>query len=391
LNKVRDFLKRIDKVNAAFLLLTPAIGIGGTCYLAATGEIHWATAVLALVMAIATGIAITGGYHRLFSHKSYDAKPLYKLLMLVFGAAAFENSALRWASDHRNHHKFVDTDQDPYNIKRGFWYAHMGWVMFKYDEKHCYDNVADLEADPLVRFQNRHYVTLGIFIGFFMPTMIAALWGDPLGGLLIAGCLRTVMNHHFTFSINSFAHLVGSRPYSDQDTSRDNWVLALLTYGEGYHNYHHRFPADYRNGIHSYHWDPTKWLIKLLETTGQTYNLRKISNETILRVRLKMDEKRMLRKLASENHRHISHELVASARLKIEEAYSQFRHVKGEYKRLKDAKLHEWSAQWAVMHERVESLKADLKRANETLKQATSEWVRLCGHLGVPAYELVYS
>src|SRR5207237_639872 len=137
----------------------------------------------------------------------------------------------------------------------------------------------------------------GIFVGLVMPTVIASLWGDWLGGFLLAGVLRTVMNHHFTFSINSFAHLFGKRPYSDQNTSRDSWVLALVTYGEGYHNYHHRFPSDYRNGIKAYHWDPTKWLIRSLEKTGQTYNLRLIPNETILRAKLKMDEKRIVRKM----------------------------------------------------------------------------------------------
>src|SRR5581483_2005009 len=135
------------------------------------------------------------------------------------------------------------------------------------------------------------------------------------GGLFVAGIFRTVMNHHFTFSINSFAHLFGKRPYSDQDSSRDNWFLALLTYGEGYHNYHHKFPSDYRNGIRAYHWDPTKWVIKACEGV-LTYRLRKIPNTTILRARLRMDEKRIMRKIENVEQRrsHVPHEFEISAR-----------------------------------------------------------------------------
>jgi stearoyl-CoA desaturase (Delta-9 desaturase) len=389
LNKKKSFFGRLDLVNTAFLLLTPLIGIGGTIALAVYGVIPWATLVLALVMAICTGIGITGGYHRLFAHKSYDAKGFYKFFMLFFGAAAFENSALRWASDHRNHHKFVDTDQDPYNIKRGFFWAHMGWVMVKYDNKHRYDNVADLQADPLVRFQDRHYVMLGVLVGFVIPMALASLWGDALGGLIVAGFLRTVLNHHFTFSINSFAHLFGRQPYSDQNSSRDSWFLALFTYGEGYHNYHHKFPSDYRNGIRAFHWDPTKWLVRISERIGQTYNLRRMPNETILRARLKMDEKRVLLKL--QHHPAVSHELVVNTRTRIEDAYRHLRTLTAEYRRLKEQKMTAFSLQMGAVNERITALKADLRRAQERFKAAKAEWARLCGQTGVRAARPLYS
>ncbi len=379
---ISQFFGRIDWTNTTFLLSTPIIGIGGTYLWLKTSGFNWFTFALFMFMTFATGLAITAGYHRLFSHKAYEARPFYKLFMLLFGAAAFENSALRWSSDHRNHHKYVDTDQDPYNIKRGFWYAHMGWVMQRYDDEHRYDNVADLEKDRLVMFQQRHYVALGIVVGLIFPTALAATWGDWFGGLFFAGIFRTVMNQHFTFSINSFAHLIGSRPYSDQNSSRDNGFLALLTYGEGYHNYHHKFPSDYRNGIRSYHWDPTKWLIKGLEATGQTYDLRKIPNETILRAKLKMDEKRMLRKMETAPHpeRHIPQELITAGRMKIEEAYSHFLSLKAEYHRIKSEKIS-----------LVEQRKAEMRSARERLIQATREWGRMCMKVGIPSTQLVFT
>ncbi len=377
-------------MNTTFLVVTPLVGVVATILWFANDYFNWGTFAVFLFMTAATGLAITAGYHRLFSHKSYDANPAYKLFMLLFGAAAFENTALRWASDHRNHHKFVDTDKDPYNIKRGFWYAHMGWVMLKYDADHVYDNVGDLEKDPLVMFQHRNGISLGILVGLVFPTILCSLWGDWFGGLFVAGVFRTVMNQHFTFSINSFAHLFGKRPYSDQNTSRDSWFLALVTYGEGYHNYHHKFPSDYRNGIQAYHWDPTKWLIKLLEKSGTTYNLRKIPNETILRTKLKMDEKRMLKKLEAEavRERHVPHELVVAGRMKIEEAYAHLLTLKVEYQRLKAEKLSAFNSQ---MHARLQVMKDELAHARARLHKASEEWSQLCGTLGVSSSRLMFT
>jgi stearoyl-CoA desaturase (Delta-9 desaturase) len=385
-NKIKTYLNHLDWVNTLFLALSPVIALVGTTYLIWTNGIHWETAILAFVMALITGIAVTAGYHRLFSHRSYEANPMFKLVMLLFGAAAFENSARRWASDHRNHHKFVDTDLDPYNIKRGFFYAHMGWVCLKYDNAHRYDNVPDLDVDKLVRFQERHYISLGILVGFVLPTAIAALWGDPLGGFILAGFLRLVLNHHFTFSINSFCHMLGSQPYSDKNTARDSWFLALFTYGEGYHNFHHKFPSDYRNGIKAYHWDPTKWLIKCMSWFGTTHSLRQISEQKIMLSRLRMDEKRLVRRMIKTtpvDRPIISPELVATTRLKFEEAYVRFLSIKKEYGILKDQKLTELNVQMAHFNERIAQLKKELHEARLALQEAMVEWRNLCQRFGV--------
>lgn len=381
MNKFRSVFKNLDWTNTLFLTLTPIIAFVGTGFLVAHNAIHWATVVLAVVWAVLTGLGITAGYHRLFSHLAYKATWPYRLFMLCFGAAAFENSALSWSSDHRVHHKFVDTPQDPYNIKQGFFHAHMGWVMKKSGATHRHGNVTDLMEDPLVMFQHRHYVKIGILFGFILPTAIAASWGDPLGGFFIAGFLRTVMNHHFTFSINSFAHLIGTQPYSDRDSSRDYWGLALVTYGEGYHNYHHRFPTDYRNGIRFYHWDPTKWTIRALSHFGLTYDLRQVPAEAIVRARLNMDQKRLLSRISTAGERrYVPQETVDAARARLEEAYRHFQQLRAEYARSRHEKLENLTA---AMRPRLETLRADIANARERLKEASAHWGDLCLQFGV--------
>jgi stearoyl-CoA desaturase (delta-9 desaturase) len=257
--------------------------------------------------------------------------------------------------------------------------------MLKYGSEHSYDDVQDLEKVALIRFQHDHYVLLGVLFGFALPMALASFWGDALGGLLIAGFLRIVLNHHFTFSINSVCHYLGTQPYSDRNTSRDSWIPALFTYGEGYHNYHHTFPSDYRNGIRAYHWDPTKWLIKGLEMIGQASNLRRIPDDTILRARLRMDEKRLMRKIERANAAvAVRREFVTSARLKLEEAYTRFRALKVEYAKLKEERL-------AIMNERLEVLRADMVRARQTLRTAVADWAHLCGRFGVTSTRLAYT
>jgi stearoyl-CoA desaturase (delta-9 desaturase) len=247
-------------------------------------DFSWWTIGLGLVWYAFCGFSITGGYHRLFSHKSHTAHWSVRLFHLLFGAASVQNSALKWSTDHRRHHAETDTEDDPYSVKRGFWWAHMGWVLHRDPQEHTV-NVKDLERDPLVRFQDRFYVPLAILMAAVVPAAIGTAWGDPLGALLVVGFLRLVVQWHATFSINSLAHMIGARPYDPNSTARDSWVTALVSFGEGYHNFHHRFQADYRNGIRWYHFDPTKWAIRSMSWVGLTKDLRRTPVEAIERAR----------------------------------------------------------------------------------------------------------
>jgi stearoyl-CoA desaturase (Delta-9 desaturase) len=293
--------RKINWLNTLFLIITPIVGIVGTTLWCVFGLVHWPTWILAGAMTILAGFGITGGYHRLFAHKSYSASWIVRLLYLAFGSTTFQGSALEWSTDHRNHHRYIDSEKDPYNIKKGFWFAHIGWLFTLNPKVRDFSNVKDLTKDPLVHFQHRFYVPLAVLFGFIMPAGIAALWGDPLGGLIIAGALRITFNHHTTFAINSVCHMFGKRNYTDQQTAVDNWVTALFTFGEGYHSFHHKFPIDYRNGIKFYHFDPTKWLIRGLSYCGLTNNLKTVRKHRIIKQQVLMKEKLLQEKLLTQH------------------------------------------------------------------------------------------
>ena len=234
---------------------------------------------LFFIYAFATMMAITVGYHRLYAHASFRAHPLVDFFILFFGAAAFEQSALRWASLHRTHHKHVDTELDPYSIKKGFFHAHMGWIIF--GKPQTQDNVADLRKNPLIAAQHDHYQKWALFAGLILPLALGAATGHLLGALLLVVAARIAIVHHGTFFINSFAHYFGTSDYDPDSSAKDNWLGAVLTNGEGYHNFHHRFPSDYRNGIRWHHWDPTKWMIWCLSKVGLASDLNRTPSEKI--------------------------------------------------------------------------------------------------------------
>ena len=251
-------------------------------YYHGVSALQWA---LFIFYALATSFSITVGYHRLFAHSTFKANPLLTFLILFFGAAAFEQSALKWSSQHRRHHQYTDTDKDPYNIKKGFFYAHMGWIMFW---KHSvnYDNVKDLRKNRLIAHQHVHYQWWSMVAGVILPLAIGGLSGDMLGALLLSVSARLVFVFHSAFFINSFAHTFGTRPYDTTISAKDNWFGAVLTNGEGYHNFHHKFPNDYRNGIRWYHWDPSKWAIWMLSCLRLASELRKTPDSQIRQARL---------------------------------------------------------------------------------------------------------
>lgn len=248
-----------------------------------------------------SGMSITAGYHRLWSHKAYDANAFVRFIFAVGGAMAVQNSILHWCSDHRVHHKHVDqNDVDPYSAKKGFWFSHIGWMLREY-QAHRYDdysNCKDLQKDKIVMWQHNNYLAIVLAANFGITGFIGWLNGDILGMILIAGFLRLVVVHHITFFINSLAHMWGRQPYTDKNTAKDNDVLAFFTFGEGYHNFHHIFEYDYRNGVKWWQFDPTKWLIKGLSFIGFTKNLRRCPEERIEKAKLAMQLQRAQAKIA---------------------------------------------------------------------------------------------
>lgn len=334
----------------------------------------WIAAGLLLA---ANGLSITGGYHRLWAHKSYEAHASLRLFYAIFGAMALQNSILIWASGHRVHHRHVDDiDQDPYSAKRGFWFSHIGWMLREYPSGVVdFGNVGDLQRDRIVMWQHRNYLALVLSTNIGIPVALGLLFNDFWGYFLLAGVLRLVINHHVTFFINSLAHMWGSQPYTDENTARDSGLLALFTYGEGYHNYHHIFQTDYRNGIRWYHWDPTKWMIASCTWIGLTWDLKRVSNFKIQRAAVLMHFKRA--EQAAE--RAINNERWKKL---IAQEYESFRVTLNAFTELQvkryEQKRRELADRWekTAMHTRLQELEYSLHMQKERLRVLMKEMVR---------------
>ncbi len=302
------------------------------------------------VFLAANGFSITAGYHRLWAHRAYEAHWSVRLVFMIFGAMALQNSILIWATDHRRHHRFVDqNDGDPYSAKRGFWFSHIGWMLRYWKTgRNDFSNGKDLQADPIVKFQHRFYLPIVLATNIGLPLLMGWLAGDPWGVFLLAGVLRLVLNHHFTFFINSLAHIWGTQPYNDNNTARDNPVLAFLTYGEGYHNFHHIFDRDYRNAVRWWQWDPTKWLIATLAGMKLAGKLQRVPDVTIERARLAMQFKRAQAALEQGAQRPMPQ--LDALRERLAQEYESFRATLADWGKLRDqwygAKRQQLAQRW---------------------------------------------
>lgn len=334
----------------------------------------WAVAFLYL-----NGLSITGGYHRLWSHKAYEASPALKWFFALWGAGALQNSILIWASDHRRHHRHVDDNElDPYSAGRGLWFSHMGWMLREYkSNRQDFSNARDLLRDPVVVWQDKHYVALTLLMNLVLPLMLGIWHGDIIGTILLVGLLRLVVNHHVTFFINSLAHFWGSRPYTETNSARDNGFLAFLTYGEGYHNYHHIFQADYRNGIRWWQWDPTKWMIALCSRVGLARNLNRVSDFKIQRAILDTAFERARSKLEhAQNSESLLETLEREYQL-FTESINQWTALQAErYERTKEQLTgaleggrHHLQQKWenAALHTKLKTLEYSLKMQRKRL------------------------
>jgi stearoyl-CoA desaturase (Delta-9 desaturase) len=256
-------------VTVAALTIVPLYG-----YLVGYTALDWA---LFGVLYVVTGLGITVGYHRLVSHRSFGCHPIVKAALLIAGAWALQNSALKWAADHRRHHAECDTDADPYNARAGFWYSHCGWLFVNGRQAAREKYTRGLRDDRLIVWQDRLYVPI-VLSGLAIPSLIGMLahgWTGAVGAFLLAGVARLFFVLNSTFCINSVCHLWGRQPHGTADSSRDSWWVSLFTFGEGYHNYHHMHPTDYRNGVCWYNFDPSKWLIFGLAKARLAFALRR--------------------------------------------------------------------------------------------------------------------
>lgn len=283
--------QHINWLNFILVVAVPVFGFS----LMSVCPLQWKTAVLAVVLYIFGGLSITAGYHRLWAHKAYSARLPVRLFYAFFGASSIEGSIKWWSHSHRVHHRYTDTKRDPYDARKGFWYSHMGWMLEKPNPRYrARADISDLIDDWVVRVQHRHYIILMLFSSFVVPSLVAGyFWGDYLGGFIYGGILKAFVIQQATFCVNSLAHWIGEQPFDDTRTPRDHVLTALVTFGEGYHNFHHEFPSDYRNAIKWYQYDPTKIVIYLCSKVGLAYNLKTFSRNAIEQGLVQQQQKKL--------------------------------------------------------------------------------------------------
>ncbi|KAK7943590.1 delta-9 fatty acid desaturase [Apiospora aurea] len=288
---LRNWYQHLNWLNIYFVIIIPTIGFIGAYFV----PLQTYTFIFAVAYYFNSGLGVTAGYHRLWSHTCYKATVPLQLYLCAVGTAAVEGSIRKWSREHRSHHRYTDTDKDPYSVKKGLWYSHMGWMLMQQDPKRIgRSDITDLNEDPLCVWQHRHYGSLVLLMAYVLPAVVCGLgWGDWWGGLIYAGMLRVCFIQQATFCINSLAHVLGDQPFDDRNSPRDNWITALVTLGEGYHNFHHEFPSDYRNAIQWYQYDPTKWMIWLWKQVGLAYDLKTFRQNEIEKGRVQQQQKKL--------------------------------------------------------------------------------------------------
>lgn len=336
-------------------------------------DLHTGTIVSSIVLLWLTGLSITAGYHRYYAHRSYKTHPVIEAILLFFGTMAIQASALRWSFEHRLHHAFVDTEKDPYCIKKGFWYAHFLWMLEKLqpiDPK----VVPDLMNNKMVVFQHKYYKFLMVITNIIAFLAVGAIFQDYWGAFFLALWLRIFVLQHFTWFINSLAHTWGSRQFSMEQTAVDNYFIALVTFGEGYHNFHHTFANDYRNGIRWYHFDPTKWLIWTLSKVGLAHNLKR-TDPLVIKKRLVIEHKDFLIETLSNCWLETKHELekqVNELSERILNSISEFSKLREVYKKSNSA-----TSEIARELPSIEQIQSQIRELQNNLKEDWRRWKML--------------
>ncbi|KNZ75891.1 Acyl-CoA desaturase [Termitomyces sp. J132] len=264
--------------NVAILTITPAIAAYGLW----CSPRNYATIMFAFAYYL---FSMLGD----FAHDFLQVIIVYGLIARTTRLLSFKYS---YSVEGRAPYK--DTDLDPYNANRGLFWTHIGWMIFKSDLRSGQVDVSDLSKDKLIQWQHRWYFLNAFVFGYILPTLVPGLlWNDWLGGLCLSGALRMTVVHHCVFCINSIAHYLGSASYDDALSPRDHLLSAILTLGEGYHNFHHQFPMDYRNAFLWYQYDPTKWFIATCAVIGLASHLRRFPSNEITKGALSMKLKEL--------------------------------------------------------------------------------------------------
>ncbi|KAJ8956785.1 hypothetical protein NQ314_006660 [Rhamnusium bicolor] len=248
----------------------------------------WRTNIFFYLYGVFTGMGITAGAHRLWAHRTYRAKLPLRILLMFCQSGALQNHIYEWVRDHRVHHKFTDTDADPHNSRRGFFFSHIGWLMVKKHKdvfiKGKTVDLSDLEADPVVMFQRKYYLLLVPIFCFIIPVLIPwYFWNEDLWvSWYVVGIARYTLTLNFTWLVNSAAHIYGSKPYDNTISPTENMFVSWAAVGEGWHNYHHVFPWDYKAAeLGNYRLNVTTAFLDFMAKIGWAYDLKTVSSEMV--------------------------------------------------------------------------------------------------------------
>jgi stearoyl-CoA desaturase (delta-9 desaturase) len=274
-------------------VVLPFVGlVGGIVLFWGTG-IQWAALGLFAGFAFLTGLGITVGYHRLFTHRSFQTNPVIEFIFAVLGSMAVQGDVIKWVAIHRRHHQHSDAPGDPHSphnhgggawgVLRGFWHAHIGWF-FRQDPVNLNRYVKDLQQSAMLRWVS-YLFPLWILLGLVIPCVAGGLliggWQGYVLGLCWGGFARVFFVHHYTWSINSICHIWGSQPYPGIDQSKNNTFIGITALGEGWHNNHHAFPTSARHGLKWWQIDISYMLIRTLELLGLAWNVKVPAKEAL--------------------------------------------------------------------------------------------------------------
>ncbi len=251
----------------------------------------WSYLVISTSLALISALGITVGYHRLFTHRSFQTGPIVRYALAAMGSMAVEGPVIEWAGTHRRHHQHSDDEQDPHSphhfgggVKgtlRGLYHAHIGWL-FAGRPKGLRRYTADLHADPVIEAANRHFnawVIAGLVIPAILGGLVTLSWTGVAFGFLWGGLVRIFFVHHITWSVNSVCHLWGTRPFRSHDESRNNAIVGILGLGEGWHNNHHAFPTSARHGLRWWEFDLSYLVIRAMEVLHLAHAIKVPSQE----------------------------------------------------------------------------------------------------------------
>ncbi|HVE67240.1 MAG TPA: acyl-CoA desaturase [Solirubrobacteraceae bacterium] len=282
-----------ERVVRTVVFALPLVAVGVAGWLAWGGGLGWRDLVVLGITYALTGLGITVGFHRLFTHRSFRTSRPVRAALAVLGSMAVEGPVIEWVATHRRHHSFSDRPGDPHSphvdqapgwrgVLRGLGHAHIGWIFRGKDMANPGRYARDLLDDRDLRFISRTFplwVVAGLALPFGLGVALSGTISGGLTALLWGGLVRIFLLHHATFSINSLCHFFGRRPFATGDESRNLAWLAPLAFGEAWHNNHHAFPTSARHGLGRWQVDPGSWLISVLERLHLARDVVRISPE----------------------------------------------------------------------------------------------------------------